>query len=122
MLVALKPIGSDLLDLPVRSQSSQLIQGRAQGFSHAFQVGERTHASQHMGGIRALLAPRGSASRVACTPPEADPATASPPVAPPGACETPRARNNQSRHPRVPIPSCISNQYVRAPHWPLADP
>ena len=54
--VPFKPVGTDLLDQPLRREGSQIIQDRTYHFSDAFQVGERAHAGQHMGGIGALLA------------------------------------------------------------------
>src|SRR6266496_2239793 len=57
MTIALKPLGADLPDQPLRSKGCEIIQGRSQRLSDTFQIGKRAHAGEYMRGIGALFAP-----------------------------------------------------------------
>jgi hypothetical protein len=57
MAIALKPIEADLAGEPIGCQACHVIEHGTQGFAHPFQIGKRTDACEHMGGICPLFAP-----------------------------------------------------------------
>jgi hypothetical protein len=55
MHIAIKPVGADDLQQPVRCHVRELIESRSQALSHTFQATQPAHLRQHKGRIGALF-------------------------------------------------------------------